>query len=92
MVRIVEFVMSTAQMIQPLKIFQKLLGKNVIIRLKNNKAIRGILTAYDSCMNVVLDDAEEIDPKTSQTVVKYGRVYIRGNQILFISTTDVVLG
>ncbi len=83
---------TSSQIIQPLKIFQKLVGKSVIVRLKNNKAIRGILTAYDNCMNVVLDDAEEIDPKTSQTIVKYGRVYIRGNQVLFISTTDVVLG
>ena len=82
---------SAVQVIQPLKIFQKLVGKNVVVRLKNNKAIRGILTAYDNCMNIVLDDAEEVDPKTNQTIVKYGRVYIRGNQILFISTTDIVI-
>jgi len=83
---------QAVQIIQPLKVFQKFLGKSVVIRLKNNKAIRGVLVAYDNCMNVVLDDAEEIDPKSNQAIVKYGRVYIRGNQILFVACSDVILG
>lgn len=82
----------SVQLIQPLKVFQKLIGKQVIVRLKNGKAVKGVLTTYDNCMNLVLDEAEEIDPKTDQTIVKYGRVFIRGNQILFISfPSDIII-
>ncbi len=82
--------MERVSVMQPLKIFQKLTGKSIIVKLKNNKALRGILTSYDGCMNLVLDEAEEIDPKTDQPLVKYGRVFIRGNQVLYISTLNTI--
>ena len=78
--------------IQPLKAIQKFIGKQVIIKLKTNKVLRGILVAYDNCMNIVLDEAEEVDIKGDQTLVKYGRVLIRGNQIIYISSQDITLG
>ena len=46
--------------IQPLKAIQKFIGKQVIIKLKTNKVLRGILVAYDNCMNIVLDEAEQL--------------------------------
>jgi Small nuclear ribonucleoprotein, LSM family len=36
-------------------------------------------------MNIVLDEAEELDSRTNQVTVKYGRVLIRGNQVLYVS-------
>lgn len=80
---------STIQQIQPLKAIQKLVGRQVLIKLKTNKLLKGILVAYDNCMNLVLDEAEEIDSKGEQTLVKYGRVLIRGNQVIYISSQEM---
>ncbi len=77
--------------VQPLKVFQRLIGKRVVVKLKNGKALRGSLVMCDNCMNLVLDEAEEFDLRAGQTIVKHGRVFIRGNQVLFISFKDVAI-
>jgi small nuclear ribonucleoprotein len=75
---------------QPMRSLQKLVGRVVFVRLKNNRLVRGVLVNYDDCMNMVLDEGEELDQRGENTVVKYGRLLIRGTQVLYVSTQEVV--
>ena len=43
--------------------------KDVLLRLRNNKTVHGILKDFDVHMNLTLDDAEDI---TEETPLKLG--------------------
>nr|KJR71561.1 MAG: small nuclear ribonucleoprotein (Sm) [Vulcanisaeta sp. AZ3] len=75
---------------QPMKTLQKMVGKHVIVRLKNNKVLRGVLVNYDDCMNLILDDGEEMDQRGENVVVKYGKLVVRGTQILYITSEEAL--
>ncbi len=74
----------------PMKSLQRLVGKHVIVKLKNNRIIRGVLVNYDECMNLILDEGEELDAKGENVLVKYGRVIIRGTQVLYVTAAEPV--
>lgn len=71
----------------PLKMLSKMVNRVVVARLKGDVTVRGVLSIYDSCMNLVLDDAEEID-RSGNTKMKYGRILIRGSQIIYVSSEE----
>jgi small nuclear ribonucleoprotein len=75
---------------QPMKILQKMVGKRVVVRLKNNRVVRGVLVNYDDCMNLILDEGEEMDQRGESVVVKYGRLIIKGTQVLYITSEEAV--
>lgn len=75
---------------QPMKTLQRMVGKRVIVRLKNNRVLRGVLSNYDDCMNLILDEGEELDQKGENVVVKYGRIVVRGTQVLYITSEEVL--
>ncbi|MCG2863630.1 MAG: small nuclear ribonucleoprotein (Sm) [Vulcanisaeta sp.] len=75
---------------QPMKILQKMVGKRVVVRLKNNRVVRGVLVNYDDCMNLILDEGEEMDQRGENVVVKYGRLIIKGTQVLYITSEEAV--
>ena len=52
------------------------------VRLKSEIEYRGKMSNVDSYMNLILVDAEEF--KGSNVVANYGKVVIRGNNVLFI--------
>ncbi|NJK77601.1 MAG: ribonucleoprotein [Nanoarchaeota archaeon] len=59
--------------------------KVILLRLRNNKTVRGSLVDFDIHMNLTLDDAEDIsDNKT----VKLGKILLRGDNILAVSLPD----
>ena len=60
-------------------------NKSVLLRLRNNKSIKGNLLDFDVHMNLTLDNAEEIFEGKSQ---KLGRVLLRGDNILAVSLSD----
>lgn len=70
---------------QPLRALGMMVDKNVVVKLKAGRVLGGVLRFIDQCMNIVLDDAEELDARSGQVLVKYGRVLIRGNQVLYVS-------
>ncbi|MEM1597217.1 MAG: U6 snRNA-associated Sm-like protein LSm6 [Pyrobaculum sp.] len=72
----------------PIKVLTKMLNKEVVARLKGGVAIKGVLTAYDGCMNLVLDDAAELD-KSGEPVARYGRIVVRGSQVIYVSAFEV---
>jgi len=69
----------------PLKTLRLAQNKTVLVKLKDGHELIGKLELSDPTMNLVLSDCFEIDEKNSKPVARYGRVFIRGSQILFIT-------
>ena len=61
------------------------IGKNVLLRLKGGGGIRGILLGFDTHMNLVLDDAEEIFKEDAK---KLGMIIVRGDNIILVSPAE----
>ena len=74
--------MSQTTAKRPLTTLQKNTNKNVIVRLKNDVEYKGKIVNVDSYMNLIMTDAEEL--RNGKTVEKFGRVILRGNNVLFI--------
>ncbi|CAI9831701.1 MAG: U6 snRNA-associated Sm-like protein LSm6 [Nitrosopumilus sp.] len=76
--------MSTAQAgaRRPLTILQKSTKKRVTVRLKNEVEYKGKIDSVDQYMNLIMTDAEE--SRGERTLANYGRVIVRGNNVLFI--------
>jgi len=68
--------------IRPLNVLQRSLNRKVAVRLKSEIEYRGKMSNVDSYMNLILVDAEEFDG--SDLLANYGKVVIRGNNVLFI--------
>ena len=71
---------STAK--RPLTTLQKNTKKNVIVSLKNEVEYKGKMDNVDTYMNLIMTDAEEY--KDDKVIANYGRVIVRGNNVLFI--------
>jgi len=67
---------------RPLTTLQKSTKKNVTVRLKNEVEYKGKMENVDSYMNLIMTDAEEL--RDSKVIANYGRVIVRGNNVLFI--------
>ena len=74
--------MSQTTAKRPLTTLQKNTKKSVIVRLKNDVEYKGKIVNVDSYMNLIMTDAEEL--RNGKTIEKYGRVILRGNNVLFI--------
>jgi small nuclear ribonucleoprotein (snRNP)-like protein len=68
---------------RPLDVLHKTLESPVIVGLKGNREYRGKLKGYDMHMNLVLDQAEELNEGKPQR--KLGKIIIRGDSVIFIS-------
>ncbi|AGT34998.1 MULTISPECIES: LSm family protein [Thermofilum] len=65
-----------------ISILAESLGKNVLVRLKGGREIRGLLKSYDYHLNLVLENAEEIkNAKTRQL----GTIIVRGDNVILVS-------
>ncbi|NIM45767.1 MAG: hypothetical protein GTN80_08610 [Nitrososphaeria archaeon] len=67
--------------VNPLSTIFKHLNKRVTIYLKGGERYTGILAKVDNYMNLVLE--ETVEQKSDKTA-KYGRVLIRGSNILLV--------
>ena len=65
------------------QILEKSLGKNVLIRLRGGKSIRGQLKGFDQHLNLVLEKAEDVTDTNS--VVDLGLIIVRGDNVVMIS-------
>ncbi len=71
--------------LRPLDTLNESRNKNVIVELKNNKQLIGKLKSFDIHINTVLEQCEEkVDGEVKR---KLGTVFIRGDTIVFISTS-----
>lgn len=74
-----------AKIENPLKSLRLAVNKVVLVKLKDGSEYIGKLEQSDTTMNLVLRDCTEIREGSTDPVAKYGRVLIRGSNILFIS-------
>lgn len=68
---------------RPFDMLNKSTGNRVLIRLKGGMSIRGVLTSFDAHMNVVIDNAEELD--NGELKAKLGTILLRGGNIIYVS-------
>ena len=67
---------------RPLTTLQKGVNKKVTVRLKSDIEYKEKMSNVDSYMNLIMTDAEELT--NGKVVANYGRVIVRGNNVLFI--------
>jgi len=72
---------------RPFDILNGALNKKVLIRLKGGSELRGIMTAYDVHMNLVLQDAEQLENGESKR--KLGTMLVRGDSVIFLSPAEL---
>jgi len=68
---------------RPLDALNNARDKKVIVELKNNKQLIGVLKAFDIHINTVLEDAEE--HSEGELKRKLNTIFIRGDTIVLIS-------
>ncbi|MFW9930531.1 MAG: LSM domain-containing protein [Candidatus Thorarchaeota archaeon] len=71
---------------QPIKVLSKMSGNLVTIRFKQGNSINGRLKNVDSQMNMIIEEANEVINEEKQK--RFGKVYIRGNTVLFIKINN----
>lgn len=69
---------------QPSDFYKFALGRPVIVKLNSATEYRGVLACLDGYMNVALEQTEEYS--NGELKAKYGDAFIRGNNVLYISS------
>jgi len=72
---------------RPLDVLNNAKGKEVLVQLKNNRQMVGTLLAFDIHINVVLDNAKEMQDDEAKRNI--GLTFLRGDTIIFISPASV---
>ncbi|MEM2878746.1 MAG: LSM domain-containing protein [Candidatus Hadarchaeales archaeon] len=68
---------------RPLDVLNRALGSSVLVGLKGGRELRGKLSGFDVHVNLVLEEAEEI--QGGEAVKRYGVMVIRGDSVVYIS-------
>ncbi|XP_076889591.1 sm-like protein LSM36B [Bidens hawaiensis] len=64
-------------------------SRPVVVKLNSGVDYRGILACLDGYMNIAMEQTEEY--VNGQLKNKYGDAFIRGNNVLYISTSKSTL-
>jgi len=72
---------------RPLDVLNNAKGKEVLVQLKNNRQMVGTLLAFDIHINIVLDNAKEMQDDEARR--NMGLTFLRGDTIIFISPANV---
>jgi small nuclear ribonucleoprotein len=65
-------------------ILQSSLHKNIIIKLKGKRTLKGKLKSFDQYMNLTLENATEV--LEGDKVNEMGEIFIKGENIVIIAT------
>lgn len=68
---------------RPLDMLNQSKGKEILLQLKNDKQIVGTLVAFDIHINLVLDNAKELENNEIKRSI--GLTFVRGDTIIYIS-------
>lgn len=74
---------------RPLDLLNMSKGKEVLVQLKGEKQFVGTLVAFDIHINVVLDNAKELE--NGEHKKNIGLTFLRGDTIIFISPASTSL-
>merc|ERR1711970_1155278 len=80
-----EMEQKTTKKQNPSEFLRQIIGKPVVVKLNSGVDYRGVLACLDGYMNIALEQTEEY--VNGQLKNKYGDTFIRGNNVLYISTT-----
>ena len=65
------------------KVLDESINKKVLIKLKGDKTITGMLQGFDQHMNLLLDQSEEIPSEGDSKSL--GSIVVRGDNVVMIS-------
>ncbi|BCS92208.1 U6 snRNA-associated Sm-like protein LSm6 [Metallosphaera javensis (ex Sakai et al. 2022)] len=74
-----------AKVENPLKSLRMATNKIVLVKLKDGSEYIGKMEQSDGTMNLVLRDCKEMREGSDEPIANYGRVLIRGSNVLFVS-------
>ncbi|MBI2628831.1 small nuclear ribonucleoprotein [Candidatus Pacearchaeota archaeon] len=74
---------------RPLDLLNHSKGKEILVQLKSEKQMVGTLLAFDIHINVVLDNAKEM--QNNEIKRNVGLTFLRGDTIVFISPASTAL-
>lgn len=74
---------------RPLDLLNTSKGKEVLVRLKDNKEFVGTLLAFDIHINLVLDNVKEMENGSQKKSL--GLTFLRGDTIIYISPASTAL-
>jgi len=69
---------------RPLDVLGRSENKRILIQIKSKDKITGILKAFDSHLNIWLDEAE-VRSADGEKSVKLGTILVRGDNIVLLS-------
>mmetsp|Transcript_38220 Transcript_38220/g.93931 ORF Transcript_38220/g.93931 Transcript_38220/m.93931 type:complete len:87 (+) Transcript_38220:60-320(+) len=70
----------------PTEFLKAVTGRPVVVKLNTGVDYRGVLACLDGYMNIAMEQTEEY--VNGQLKNKYGDAFIRGNNVLYISTVS----
>ncbi len=76
--------MSSSPQNNQSNILQSSLHKNIIIKLKGKRTLKGKLKSFDQFMNLTLENATEV--LKDDQVQEMGEIFIKGENIVIIAT------
>ncbi len=71
-----------------MELLQKSIGSQVLVELKGRRKLRGRLRGYDQHLNLILEDADEIELNAEtgeETVEQINTVIVRGDNVVIVS-------
>lgn len=71
---------------RPLDVLNNSKGKEVLVQLKNDRQLVGTLLAFDIHINIVLENAKEM--QNGEVKRSIGLTFLRGDTIIFISPSN----
>ena len=74
---------------RPLDLLNASRGKEVIVQLKNDKQLVGVLKAFDIHINIVLENTKEVI--NGELKKNLGLTFLRGDTIIYISPASTSL-
>ncbi len=74
---------------RPLDLLNGSKGKEVLVRLKGDRELVGTLLAFDIHINLVLDNAKEMENGSQKKSI--GLAFLRGDTIIYISPASTSL-
>jgi small nuclear ribonucleoprotein len=67
------------------QVLKENVGKIIMIKLKGDKVVKGVLNKFDQHMNLVLSDATEYK---AGELTRLGNILLKGDNIIIISPQD----